>query len=248
MSKLKDKVVLVTGASKGIGRGIALEMASQGAQVVVNYASSKEEAEEVVNLIKGNGGKAVAIQANVSKSAEVAQLFEQVEEKLGTIDVLVNNAGVYQFAPLEAITEEEYRREFDINVLGPILTIQQAVNHFSDKGGSIINVSSVVVDRPMPMSAVYTATKASLNSITQVLSKELGPKNIRVNSIAPGLVATEGTHEIGVIGSEQEQMMIANTPLGRTGMPEDISKVAVFLASDESAWVSGQNIAAAGGF
>lgn len=248
MSRLKNKVAIVTGASKGIGRGVAIALADEGANVVVNFKSSAEDAEKVVNIIETKGGKAIAIQADVSKKEEVQHLFYETKKVFGSVDILVNNAGVYTFGPLEMVTEESFEIEMKVNVLGPILTIQEAMPHFEENGGSIINISSVAALRPTPMTMLYTATKGALNSITEVLSKELGAKKIRINSISPGLVETEGTHRIGTIGSESEQYMVANTPLGRVGQPEDIAKVAVFLASDEAQWVTGQNIAAAGGF
>jgi 3-oxoacyl-[acyl-carrier protein] reductase len=248
MSKLTGKVAIVTGASKGIGAGIARSLGAEGASVVVNYSSSKEGADKVVSEIKAKGGKAIAIQGDVSKSADVTRLFAETKKAYGTFDVLVNNAGVYEFAPLEAVTEAEFHREFNINVLGPILTTQEALKHFGPKGGSVINISSVASTAPVPNSVVYSATKGALDTITRGLAKELGARNIRVNTIAPGGVETEGTHRIGVIGSDFEKQLIAGTPLGRIGQPEDIAQVAVFLASDDSGWLTGERIAASGGF
>jgi 3-oxoacyl-[acyl-carrier protein] reductase len=248
MSKLTGKVAIVTGASKGIGAGIARSLGAEGASVVVNYSSSREGADKVVSEIKAKGGKAIAIQGDVSKSADVTRLFAETKKAYGTFDVLVNNAGVYEFAPLEAVTEAEFHREFNINVLGPILTTQEALKHFGPKGGSVINISSVASTAPVPNSVVYSATKGALDTITRGLAKELGARNIRVNTIAPGGVETEGTHRIGVIGSDFEKQLIAGTPLGRIGQPEDIAQVAVFLASDDSGWLTGERIAASGGF
>jgi len=248
MSKLSGKVAIVTGASKGIGASIARSLGAEGASVVVNYSSSKEGADKVVSEIKAKGGKAIAVQGDVSKSADVTRLFAETKKTYGTFDVLVNNAGVYEFAPLEAVTEVEFHREFNINVLGPILTTQEALKHFGPKGGSVINISSVASTAPVPNSVVYSATKGALDTITRGLAKELGARSIRVNTIAPGGVETEGTHRIGVIGSDFEKQMIAGTPLGRLGQPEDIAQVAVFLASDDSGWLTGERITASGGF
>jgi len=247
MSKLKNKVAIVTGASKGIGAGIAKAYGTEGASVVVNYASDKAGAEKVVEEIVSNGGKAVAVQGNVSVIADVKRLFAETKKAFGKIDVLVNNAGVFKFESLEAVTEEEFHRQFNINVLGTILTAQEALQHFDDKGGSIINVSSVVSDNPLANSVVYSATKGAVDTIAVALSKELGNKNIRVNTLAPGMVETEGTQSIGIIGSDLEQMIKSQTPLGRIGQPDDIAKVAVFLASDDSEWVNGEKISVSGG-
>jgi len=248
MSKLTGKVAIVTGASKGIGAGVAKGLGAAGAAVVVNYASSKEGADRVVAEITGKGGKAIAVQGDVSKSADVKRLFAETKKAFGPPDVLVNNAGVFEFEPLEAVTEAEFHREFNTNVLGPILTIQEAVKHFGADGGSVINISSVASANPVPNSAVYAATKGAVDSITRGLAKELGPRKIRVNAIAPGGVETEGTHRIGVIGSDFEKQIVAETPLGRFGQPEDIARVAVFLASDDSGWLTGERITASGGY
>jgi 3-oxoacyl-[acyl-carrier protein] reductase len=248
MKKLTGKVAIVTGASKGIGAGIAKGLAAEGAAVVVNYASSKEGADRVVAEITGNGGRALAVQGDVSKAADVERLFAETRRAFGGLDVLVNNAGVFQFEPLEAVTEQEFHREFNINVLGPILTIQEAVKHFGPDGGSIINISSVASANPVPASVVYAATKSALDSITRGLAKELGSRKIRVNSIAPGGIETEGTHRIGVIGSAFAKQMVAETPLGRLGQPDDIARVAVFLASADSSWLTGERITASGGY
>ena len=248
MSDLKGKVAVVTGASKGIGAGIAKSFAAAGASVVVNYASSKEGAERVVKEITASGGKAIAVQGDVAKADDVKRLFAETKKNFGKLDVLVNNAGVYNFAPLQDVTETEFHREFNTNVLGPILTTQEALNHFGNSGGSVINISSVASVSSMPMSVVYSATKSALDSVTRVLANELAAKKIRVNTIAPGGVETEGTHAAGVIGSDLEKQMIASTPLGRLGQPNDIAQVALFLASEDSGWLTGERITAAGGY
>jgi 3-oxoacyl-[acyl-carrier protein] reductase len=248
MSKLSGKVAIVTGASKGIGAGIAKGLAAAGAAVVVNYASSKEGADRVVGEITKAGGKAIAVQGDVSKAADVQRLFEATKKAFGSLDVLVNNAGVFHFEPLEAVTEAEFHREFNTNVLGLILTTQEAVKYFSPDGGSVINISSVASLNATPMSVVYSATKSAVDSITRVLAKELGPRKIRVNSINPGGVDTEGVRRIGIIGSDFEKQMVTNTPLGRLGQPEDIAPVAVFLASQDSGWMTGEILVASGGF
>jgi 3-oxoacyl-[acyl-carrier protein] reductase len=248
MSDLMGKVAVVTGASKGIGASIAKELAAAGASVVVNYASAKDDADRVVASIKQKGGQAVAVQGDVSKEADVKRLFVETKKAFGAVDVLVNNAGVYAFQPIEQVTEAEYRREFDINVLGPLLATKEAVAHFNGKGGSVINVSSLASTKGIPTSAVYSGTKGALDAVTRVLAVELGPRNIRVNTLAPGGVETEGTHTLGMIGSDMEKQFVAATPLGRIGQPDDIGKIAVFLASDQSGWVTGERIVAAGGF
>ncbi|MEA5461717.1 glucose 1-dehydrogenase [Arcicella sp. LKC2W] len=247
MSKLENKVAIVTGASKGIGAGIAKAYAQAGAKVVVNYASSKEDAEQVVKSITENGGTAIAIHGDVSKSSDVARLFEEAKNAFGTVDILVNNAGVYQGAPIEGITEEGFHQQFNINVLGSLLTIKEAVAQFGNDGGTIINISSVVSTLPLAMMSIYSATKAALDSITVSLSKEFSGRNIRINSILPGGVQTEGTVTAGITGSDMEKTMIANTPLGRIGQPDDIAKVAVFLASDDATWINGEKITVSGG-
>jgi 3-oxoacyl-[acyl-carrier protein] reductase len=248
MSDLAGKVAVVTGASKGIGASIAKELAAAGASVVVNYASARDDAERVVASIKQKGGKAVAVQGDVSKEADVKRLFAETVKAFGAVDVLVNNAGVYAFLPLEEVTEAEYRRQYDINVLGPLLATKEAVAHFNGKGGSVINVSSVVSTKAFPQTSVYSGTKGALDAVTRVLALELGPRNIRVNTIAPGAVETEGTHTLGLIGGDIEKQIAATTPLGRIGQPNDIGKIAVFLASDQSGWVTGERIVAAGGY
>lgn len=248
MGKLQGKVAVVTGASKGIGAGIAKALAAEGASVVVNYASSREGADKVVSEITAQGGKAVAVGGNVAKESDVKKLFDETQKAFGRLDILVNNAGVYKFAPIEDVSEADYRWHFDINVLGPLLTIKEAVKRFPTEGGSIINVSSVAAYSPTPTASVYSGTKGALDTISLVLAHELGPRNIRVNSLNPGLVETEGVHTIGVIGSDFEKQIVAATPLRRAGQPDDIAKVAVFLASDDSRWVTGERLAASGGF
>ena len=247
MGKLTNKVAVVTGSSKGIGAGIAKGLAAEGAAVVVNYASSKEGAERVVSEIKAKGGKAVAIQGDVSKAKDVQRLFADTKKAFGRLDVLVNNAGVYGFAPLEQITEEQFHRMFDTNVLGLILSTQEAAKHFDAEGGSVINIGSVASSLTLPTTTVYTATKGAVDAVTRTLAKELGPRKIRVNSINPGVVETEGAHALGVIGSDFEKGLQAQTPLGRSAQPSDIAPVAVFLASDDSAWVTGETLLASGG-
>ena len=248
MSKLTGKVAVVTGASKGIGASIAKHLAAAGASVVVNYASSKPGADKVVAEITAAGGKAVAVQGDVSKQTDIDRLFTETKSAFGRLDILVNNAGVYEFGALEEITEEHYHRQFNLNVLGLLLTSQKALQYFDETGGNIINISSMISLSPFPGAAVYSATKAAVDAITKSLSKELGARKIRVNSLNPGMVETEGAHTAGVMASDMEKAVVAQTPLGRVGQPEDIGKIAVFLASDESGWVTGQVLAAAGGW
>jgi 3-oxoacyl-[acyl-carrier protein] reductase len=248
MSELSGKVAIVTGASKGIGAAIAKGLAAAGAAVVVNYASSREGADRVVAEITGTGGKAIAVEADVSKAGEVARLFDATKKAFGGLDVLVNNAGVYRFAPLEEVTEDEFHREFNINVLGVLLTSREAMKYFGAGGGSVVNISSIASKSATPTAVVYSATKGAVDTITRVLAKELGPKNIRVNAINPGGVETEGLQSMGVIGSDFEKQMVARTPLGRLGQPDDIASVAVFLASAASGWMTGETIAVGGGF
>ncbi|HEY6254577.1 MAG TPA: glucose 1-dehydrogenase [Xanthobacteraceae bacterium] len=248
MSELKGKVAIVTGASKGIGAAIAKGLAAEGAAVVVNYASSRAGADRVVGEITGQGGKAIAVKADVSKAAEVERLFAETKQAFGGLDVLVNNAGVYRFAPLEEVTEDEFHRQFNINVLGALLASREAMKYFGSDGGSVINISSIASQSPMPTAVVYSATKGALDTVTRVLAKELGPKKIRVNAINPGGVETEGLHDMGVIGSDFEKQMVDRTPLGRLGQPNDIASVAVFLASPASAWMTGETIAVGGGY
>jgi len=247
MSKLQGKVAVVTGASKGIGAAIAKGLAAAGAAVVVNYASSREGADRVVANITKAGGKAIAVQGDVAKAADVERLFAEAKKTFGKLDVLVNNAGVYQFAPLEEVTEELFHRQFNTNVLGLLQASREAVKHFGADGGNIINISSVASQLGLPGSSVYAATKGAVDTITHVLSKELAAKKIRVNSINPGGVETEGTHAAGIIGSDFEKQMVAQTPLGRLGQPEDIATIAVFLASEDSAWLTGEKLVASGG-
>ncbi len=247
MSKLQGKVAIVTGASKGIGAAIARHLAKAGASVVVNYSSSKEGADRVVAEIEKAGGRAIAVGANVAKKAEIDRLFAETKKAFGRLDVLVNNAGVYEFAPLGEITEGHFHKQFDLNVLGLILATQKAAEAFGPEGGSVINISSVAGVNPVPTGSVYSATKAAVDAVTKALSKELGPKKIRVNSLNPGMVETEGVHAAGIIGSDFQKQAIAATPLGRIGQPDDIASVAVFLASDDSRWVSGETLLVAGG-
>lgn len=248
MSSLKNKVAVVTGASKGIGASIAKHLAEAGAKVVVNYASSKEGADKVVKAITDNGGIAISVQADVSKEADVTRLFEETKTTFGALDILVNNAVFQGYAPIEQISAESFHQHFNVNVLGPILTIQASLKQFGDKGGNIINISSAASKMPLPAATLYSATKAALDAITISLSKELGAKNIRINSILPGATETEGAHSAGVTaGSDVEKMFIANTPLGRRGQPEDIAKAAVFLASDDAGWITGEQISVSGG-
>ena len=247
MSKLKNKVAVVTGASKGIGAGTAKSLAAEGAAVVVNYASSKEGADRVVAEITGKGGKAVAVQGDVSKVSDVQRIFAETKKAFGRLDVLVNNAGIYEFAALGEITEEQFHRQFNTNVLGLILSTQEAAKLFGPEGGSIINIGSTVSSLTPPTTAVYTATKGAVDAVTHVLAKELGPRKIRVNSINPGMVETEGIHTSGFIGSDFQKQLEAQTPLGRIGQPDDIAPIAVFLASGDSGWLTGETLVASGG-
>ena len=247
MGKLKNRIAVVTGASKGIGAGIAKGFAAEGATVVVNYASNKEDAERVITEIKEKGGKAIAVQADVSKAADVRRLFAETRKAFGKLDVLVNNAGVYEFATLAEIKEEQFHRLFNTNVLGLILATQEAAKLFGPAGGSIINIGSTASQVTPPATAVYTATKGAVDAITHVLAKELGPKNIRVNSINPGMVETEGVHTGGFMGSEFQKQLEAQTPLGRIAQPNDIAPIAVFLASEDSGWLTGETLLASGG-
>lgn len=248
MSKLANKVAIVTGSSQGIGAAIAKHFAAAGAKVVVNYASSKEAADKVVKDIIDKGGQAFAFQADVSDSSEVSRLFEETEKAFGTLDILVNNAVYQGYAPVDMITAETFQRSFEVNVLGPILTTQAALKLFGDKGGNIINISSGASKMPLPGASLYSATKAALDAITIALSKELGTKKVRINSILPGATDTEGAAGAGVTaGSDYEKMFIAHTPLGRRGRPEDIAKAAVFLASDDAGWITGEQISVSGG-
>lgn len=249
MSKLQSKTALVTGASKGIGAGIALELAAAGASVVVNYASDKSGAEAIVHSINESGGQAIAIQGDVSNSADVVRLFDQMANALGSIDILVNNAGVYQVMPISEITEAEFHREMNINLLGPLLMIRESLKHFGPSGGSIINIGSAASRSLPPEFSIYAASKSGLDAITGVLAKELAPRGIRVNSVNPGATLSEGTKEAGLygVGSEIEKTLVSMTPLGRIGTPQDIARVVVFLASEESSWLTGEIIHATGG-
>lgn len=244
--RLKGKVAVVTGASKGIGAAIAVHLAAEGAAVVVNYASSKQGAERVVSQITGKGGKALAVQADVSNIGDIQRLFAETKKAFGRLDVLVNNAGLYEFAPIEAITPEHFHKLFDLNVLGLILTTQEALKLLGP-GGSIINISSVVATAAPPATAVYSATKAAVDAITRSLAKELGPRQIRVNSINPGMVETEGVQAAGLSSGDFRKQIEAQTPLGRIGQPQDIGPAAVFLASDEAGWITGETLYIAGG-
>ena len=248
MKKLEGKVAVITGASKGIGASIARHLAAEGAAVVVNYASSKAGADKVVGEITARGGRAVAVQADVARKADIERLFAETKKAFGRLDVLVNNAGVYEFRPLDQITEEHFRRQFDVNVLGLILTTQEAVNQFGSNGGSVINISSVVSTAALPGSSVYSATKAAVDSVTRVFAAELGPRKIRVNTINPGMIETEGVHAAGFVGSDFQKHAEAQTPLGRIGQPEDVATVATFLASDDSGWITGESLRAGGGY
>jgi 3-oxoacyl-[acyl-carrier protein] reductase len=245
MSKLTGKIALVTGASKGIGAGIARELAAQGAVVVVNYASDKAGAEKTVAEVARNGGKAIAVQGDVSKPEDIQRLLAETNRVFGGLDILVNNAGVYAFAPLEEVTKENFDRHFNLNVLGLLLTTQEALKYFGEKGGVVINISSVVATLGVPGSVVYNATKGAVNTITKTLAQELGPKKIRVVGVGPGLVETEGT--AAFIGSEFHQQILAQTPVGRTGKPQDIASLVAFLASDDAAWISAETYYVSGG-
>ncbi|MGC1783688.1 MAG: glucose 1-dehydrogenase [Acidobacteriaceae bacterium] len=247
MSKLTNKVAVVTGASKGIGAAIAKALAAAGAAVIVNYASSKEGADKVVAEIVSNGGKAITVQGDVAKASDVKRIFAEIKKEFGKLDVLVNNAGVYQFAPLEEITEEMFHRQFNTNVLGILLATQEAAKLFGSEGGSVINIGSAASQLAPPTSAIYTATKGAVDAVTHVLAKELGPKKIRVNSINPGMVETEGVHVAGFIGSDFQKQHEAQVPLGRIAQPEDIAPIAVFLASADSGWLTGETLLASGG-
>jgi 3-oxoacyl-[acyl-carrier protein] reductase len=246
--KLAGKVAVVTGASKGIGASIAKHLAAEGASVVVNYASSKTGADKVVNEIIAQGGKAVAVQADVAKKADIERLFAQTKQAFGHLDVLVNNAGVFEFLPLEQVTEEHFHRQFNLNVLGLILSTQEAVKLFGPEGGSVINISSVASTLAPPGGSVYSATKGAVDTVTKSLAAKLGPRKIRVNAINPGMIETEGVHAAGFIGTDFHKNAVAQTPLGRIGQPDDIGKVAVFLASADSGWVNGETLHVAGGF
>jgi 3-oxoacyl-[acyl-carrier protein] reductase len=245
--KLTDKVAVVTGASKGIGAGIAKQLAAEGAAVVVNYASSKSDADKVVDEISKRGGKAVAVQGDVAKKKDIERLFAEAKEAFGKIDILVNNAGVYDFKPLEEITENEFHREFNTNVLGMMLATQESLKHFGPEGGSIINIGSLASSLTPPTAVIYNATKGAVDAITRTLAKELGPKKIRVNSINPGMVITEGAIAGGYTEGDMRKMFESQTPLGRVGETDDIAPAAVFFASDDSKWITGETLLIAGG-
>ena len=245
--KLAGKVAIVTGASKGIGAEIARELAAQGAAVVVNYASSRAGADKVVADIIGSGGRAVAVQADLADPGKVQQLFAAAREAFGRLDILVNNAGIYEFAPIEEVTPEHFHRQFNLNVLGLLLATQAAVREFGDQGGCVINISSVVATYTPPQSAVYSGTKAAVDAITRSLAKELGPRKIRVNSVNPSMVETEGTHAAGITDGEFRTQIEAITPLGRIGRPRDIAPAVAFLASDDASWITGETLYISGG-
>lgn len=245
--KLENKVAVVTGASKGIGASIAKHLANEGAAVVVNYASSKSGADRVVAEITDAGGKAIAVQADVSKKADIDRLFAETKAAYGRVDILVNNAGIYEFSPLEDVTEEHYHKQFNLNVLGLILTTQEAVKHIGPEGGSIINISSGVTTLAMANTVVYSATKGAVDTATRVLAKELGSRQIRVNAINPGMVETEGVHAAGISESDMRRDLEKQTPLGRIGQPQDIATAAIFLASSDSSWMTGETLLITGG-
>jgi len=247
MKRLNGKVAIVTGASKGIGAAIAEHLAAEGAAVVVNYASSKSGADAVVTRIKQKDGRAVAVQADVSNGESIRRLFAEARKAFGKVDILVNNAGIYEFKPLEEITEEHFHRQFNLNVLGLLLASQEAVKQFGPAGGNIINISSVAATLGVPSASVYSATKAAVDAITRTLAKELGPRKIRVNSINPGMVESEGLHATGIAESDFRKQIEAQTPLGRIGQPSDIAPTAVFLASDDSSWITGESFFISGG-
>jgi 3-oxoacyl-[acyl-carrier protein] reductase len=246
--KLTGKVAVVTGASKGIGASIAKHLAAEGAAVVVNYSTSKEGADRVVAEISSQGGQAIAVQANVAKQAEIERLFAETQKAFGKLDILINNAGIYEFSPLEGVTEGNFYKQFDLNVLGLILASKEAVKHFAPAGGSIVNISSIVSTLSPPNASVYSATKAAVDSVTKSLAKELGPRKIRVNAINPGMVQTDGWHAAGFAESDMTKQVEAQTPLGRLGQPEDIAPAAVFFASSDAAWITGETLVIAGGY
>jgi 3-oxoacyl-[acyl-carrier protein] reductase len=245
--KLTGKIAVVTGASKGIGASIAKHLAAEGASVVVNYASSKTGADMVVTQIASAGGKAVAVQGDVAKKADIDRLFVETKKAFGHVDILVNNAGIYEFAPLEQITEEHFHKQFNLNVLGLLLTTQEALKHFNPAGGSVVNISSLVSTLAPPFGSVYSATKGAVDVITGSLSKELGARKIRVNAVRPGLVETEGTHSSGFTSGEFHDEYVKNAPLGRIGQPQDIATAVTFLASDDSLWITGETLLVSGG-
>ena len=247
MKKLTGKVAVVTGASKGIGAAIAKQLAADGAQVVVNYSSSRDAADKVVADIRDAGGQAIAVGASIPKETDIDSLFAETHKAYGKVDILVNNAGVYSFSPLDAVTTEEYRRIYDTNVLGVLLTTKAALPHFPPEGGSVINISSVASTLAPPATSIYSATKGAVDTITKVLAKELGPRKIRVNAVNPGLVITEGTQAAGIVGSDFEKLAISETPLGRAGRPDDIAPPVAFLASEDARWITGETLYVSGG-
>ena len=247
-NKLNDKVAVVTGASKGIGAAIAKQLATEGAKVVVNYSSSKKDADKVVDEIAKDGGKAIAVQANLSKQADIERLFADTKKAFGRLDVLVNNAGIYEFSPLENVTEEHFHKHFNLNVLGLILASQAAVRLFDAAGGNIVNISSIASIKGFPDGAIYSGTKGAVDAITRSLAAELGPRKIRVNAIRPGMVETEGTHSAGIAESDMRKQVEAQTPLGRIGQPQDIAGAVVFLASSDSSWITGETFVISGGY
>jgi 3-oxoacyl-[acyl-carrier protein] reductase len=246
--KLTGKVAVVTGGSKGIGASIAKHLADEGAAVVVNYSSSRADADRVVAEITGKGGRAAAVQANMANEADIRRLFAEARKSFGRLDILVNNAGIYEFAPLENVTAEHFHKHFNLNVLGLILASQEAVKHFGPAGGSIVNISSVVATTGVPNASVYSATKGAVDAVTRSLAKELGPRSIRVNAINPGMVETEGVRAAGISESDMRKQTELQTPLGRIGQPQDIAPAAVFLASSDSAWITGETFTISGGF
>jgi len=247
-NKLNGKVAVITGASKGIGAAIAKQLAAEGAKVVVNYSSSKKDADKVVDEIAKDGGKAIAVQANLSKQADIGRLFAETKKAFGRLDILVNNAGVYEFSPLENVTEENFHKQFNLNVLGLILASQAAVRLFDAAGGNIVNISSIASIKGFPDGAIYSGTKGAVDAITRSLAAELGPRRIRVNAVRPGMVETEGTHSAGIAESDMRKQVEAQTPLGRIGQPRDIAGAVVFLASSDSSWITGETFVISGGY
>lgn len=245
--KLAGKVAVVTGASKGIGASIALHLAKEGASVVVNYSSSKEGAQKVVSEITKNGGKAIAVQANVANPKEIEKLFSETKKAFSKVDILINNAGIYEFAPIEEITVEHYHKTFELNVLGLLLVTKEALKYFGSSG-SIVNISSIVSKYALANAAVYSASKAAVDAITKSLGQELGPRNIRVNCVNPGMIETEGTHTAGILDSEMRKNVELQTPLGRIGRPEDVASTVTFLASDDASWITGETLFITGGY
>lgn len=246
--KLNGKVAVVTGGSKGIGAAIAEQLAEEGASVAVNYSTSKEGAEHVVHAIESKGGNSIAIKANMTHQKDIENLFLETVKRFGTLDILINNAGIYEFAPLEQITEEHFKKHFDLNVLGLLLACQSAVNYFGPTGGSIVNISSLASMGHLPNTSVYSATKAAVDAITRTLATELGPRQIRVNAINPGVVQTEGTQTAGILDSDFRKEIEARTPLKRIGLPKDVAQAAVFFASNDAGWITGETLVIAGGY